>query len=102
MAGYAHDWIYPLGESGLELGAGYTAMLISRQGLFRRVSVSDCPACRIDRDPEYQVASLPCAPVVAEKGKWGCVVAVWKYGNVERYRAGQAIDLLLAGYQRCP
>jgi hypothetical protein len=34
MAGYAHEWIYPLGESGLELGLGYTAMLMSRQDYF--------------------------------------------------------------------
>lgn len=34
MAGYAHEWIYPLGGSGLELGAGYTAMPISRQDYF--------------------------------------------------------------------
>jgi hypothetical protein len=30
MAGYAHEWIYPLGQSRLELDIGYTAMLISR------------------------------------------------------------------------
>jgi palmitoyl transferase len=34
MAGYAHEWIYPMGESGVELGLGYTAMLISRQDYF--------------------------------------------------------------------
>ena len=34
MAGYAHEWIYPLGASGLELGIGYTAMLMSRQDYF--------------------------------------------------------------------
>ena len=37
MAGYAHEWIYPVGGSGLELGVGYTAMLISRQDYFRGV-----------------------------------------------------------------
>ena len=34
MAGYAHEWMYPLGGNGLELGAGYTAMLVSRQDYF--------------------------------------------------------------------
>jgi palmitoyl transferase len=34
MAGYAHEWIYPVGASGLELGVGYTAMLMSRQDYF--------------------------------------------------------------------
>lgn len=34
MAGYAHEWIYPMGASGLELGVGYTAMLMSRQDYF--------------------------------------------------------------------
>jgi hypothetical protein len=34
MAGYAHEWIYPVGSSGLELGIGYTAMLMSRQDYF--------------------------------------------------------------------
>jgi hypothetical protein len=34
MAGYAHEWIYPMGGSGLELGVGYTAMLMSRQDYF--------------------------------------------------------------------
>jgi len=34
MAGYAHEWIQPLGRSGLEAGAGYTAMLMSRSDYF--------------------------------------------------------------------
>lgn len=34
MAGYAYEWIYPMGESGFELGVGYTAMLMSRQDYF--------------------------------------------------------------------
>jgi hypothetical protein len=34
MLGYAHEWIYPVGSSGLELGMGYTAMLMSRQDYF--------------------------------------------------------------------
>ena len=34
MAGYAHEWIYPVCGSRLELGVGYTAMLISRQDYF--------------------------------------------------------------------
>ena len=34
MAGYAHEWIYPLGRSGLEVGVGYTAMLMSRADYF--------------------------------------------------------------------
>jgi lipid IVA palmitoyltransferase len=34
MAGYAHEWIYPMGGSGLELGVGYTAMLMSRRDYF--------------------------------------------------------------------
>jgi hypothetical protein len=34
MAGYGHEWIYPLGATGLEFGIGYTAMLISRQDYF--------------------------------------------------------------------
>jgi lipid IVA palmitoyltransferase len=37
MAGYAHEWIYPVGGSGLELGVGYTAMLVSRQDYFSGV-----------------------------------------------------------------
>ena len=34
MAGYAHEWIYPMAGSALELGVGYTAMLMSRQDYF--------------------------------------------------------------------
>jgi len=34
MAGYAHEWIYPVGKTGLELGLGYTAILMSRQDYF--------------------------------------------------------------------
>jgi len=34
MAGYAHEWIYPVKQTGLELGIGYTAMMISRQDYF--------------------------------------------------------------------
>ena len=34
MAGYAHEWIYPMGGGGLELGVGYTAILMSRQDYF--------------------------------------------------------------------
>lgn len=34
MLGYAHEWIYPVGQSGLELGVGYTAILMSRQDYF--------------------------------------------------------------------
>jgi hypothetical protein len=34
MAGYAHEWIYPLGLGGLEAGIGFTAMLVSRADYF--------------------------------------------------------------------
>lgn len=34
MVGYAHEWIYPMGGSGLELGLGYTAILMSRRDYF--------------------------------------------------------------------
>ena len=34
MAGYAYEWIYPLGGSSMELGLGYTAMLMSRADYF--------------------------------------------------------------------
>ncbi len=34
MAGYAHEWIYPLGHSSLEVGVGYTAMLMTRTDYF--------------------------------------------------------------------
>lgn len=34
MAGYAYEWIYPLGGSSMELGVGYTAMLMSRADYF--------------------------------------------------------------------
>jgi hypothetical protein len=34
MAGYAYQWMWPMGQSGLEAGAGVTAMLMSRQDYF--------------------------------------------------------------------
>lgn len=37
MAGYAHEWIFSLIRSGLELGIGGTAMLISRQDYFHNL-----------------------------------------------------------------
>lgn len=37
MAGYAYEWIWPLANTGLEAGLGYTAMLVSREDYFGRV-----------------------------------------------------------------
>ena len=34
MAGYAHEWVANLSKTGLEVGAGYTVMLVSRQDYF--------------------------------------------------------------------
>lgn len=34
MAGYAHQWIFPLGGTGLEAGAGLTALLMHRKDWF--------------------------------------------------------------------
>ncbi|HWZ48118.1 MAG TPA: hypothetical protein VNX00_07870 [Herbaspirillum sp.] len=34
MSGYAYEWIYPIANTGLEAGVGYTAMLMSRQDYF--------------------------------------------------------------------
>ncbi|MFP5406922.1 MAG: hypothetical protein ACLGHY_11520, partial [Gammaproteobacteria bacterium] len=34
MAGYAREWIWPIAGSGLEVGLGYTAMLMSRRDIF--------------------------------------------------------------------
>lgn len=34
MGGYAYQWIYPLGQSGLEAGAGITGLLIHREDWF--------------------------------------------------------------------
>lgn len=34
MAGYAYEWIFPLGKTPLELGLGGTAMLMSRHDYF--------------------------------------------------------------------
>lgn len=33
-AGYAYQWIFPVASSGLEIGAGLTAALISRHDVF--------------------------------------------------------------------
>jgi hypothetical protein len=30
MLGYAYQWMWPIAKSGIEIGAGYTAMLVSR------------------------------------------------------------------------
>jgi palmitoyl transferase len=37
MGGYAYQWIWPLADSGIEAGAGYTALLISRVDYFDSV-----------------------------------------------------------------
>ncbi len=37
MAGYAYEWIWPLANTGLEAGLGYTAMMVSREDYFGRV-----------------------------------------------------------------
>ncbi|MFL9926720.1 hypothetical protein PQR62_20775 [Herbaspirillum lusitanum] len=34
MAGYAYEWVFPIGHTPLELGIGGTAMLMSRQDYF--------------------------------------------------------------------
>jgi hypothetical protein len=34
MAGYAYEWIWPIADTGLEAGLGYTGMLMSRQDYF--------------------------------------------------------------------
>jgi hypothetical protein len=34
MVGYAHEWMHSFGDSGLEVGAGYTVMLVSRVDYF--------------------------------------------------------------------
>jgi hypothetical protein len=34
MAGYVYQWMWPVAKSGLEVGAGYTAMLMSRSDYF--------------------------------------------------------------------
>ncbi len=34
MAGYVHEWIWPIARTGVEVGLGYTAMLVSRQDFF--------------------------------------------------------------------
>ncbi|WP_034295589.1 hypothetical protein [Herbaspirillum sp. RV1423] len=34
MAGYAYEWVYPIGHTPLEVGIGGTAMLMSRQDYF--------------------------------------------------------------------
>jgi hypothetical protein len=36
-AGYAYQWIFPVASTGLEIGAGLTAALISRQDCFNRI-----------------------------------------------------------------
>ena len=37
MAGYAYEWVYQIPHTPLELGGGYTAMLMSRQDYFNSV-----------------------------------------------------------------
>lgn len=37
MAGYAYEWVFPIAHTGLELGLGGTAMLMSRQDYFHSV-----------------------------------------------------------------
>ncbi|WP_044530697.1 hypothetical protein [Herbaspirillum sp. B65] len=37
MAGYAYEWVFPIAKTGLELGLGGTAMLMSRQDYFHSV-----------------------------------------------------------------
>ena len=34
MAGYAYEWVFPIARTGLEVGLGGTAMLMSRQDYF--------------------------------------------------------------------
>lgn len=34
MAGYAYEWVFPVAKTGLEVGVGGTAMLMSRQDYF--------------------------------------------------------------------
>jgi hypothetical protein len=36
MAGYAYEWIWPIADTGLEAGLGYTAILVSRADYFGR------------------------------------------------------------------
>lgn len=36
-AGYSHQWVFPLADTGLEVGAGLSALLISRKDWFDRV-----------------------------------------------------------------
>ncbi|MBP1318166.1 MAG: hypothetical protein QM686_12395 [Herbaspirillum sp.] len=37
MAGYAYEWVFPIAKTGLELGLGGTAMLMSRQDYFHSI-----------------------------------------------------------------
>ncbi|MBO9536714.1 MAG: hypothetical protein J7548_08685 [Herbaspirillum sp.] len=37
MAGYAYEWVFPIAHTGLELGLGGTAMLMSRQDYFNSI-----------------------------------------------------------------
>ena len=37
MAGYAYEWVYPIANTGVEAGLGYTAMMMSRQDYFNGV-----------------------------------------------------------------
>ncbi|ADJ65383.1 lipoprotein [Herbaspirillum seropedicae SmR1] len=37
MAGYAYEWVFPIAKTGLEVGLGGTAMLMSRQDYFHSV-----------------------------------------------------------------
>ncbi len=61
MAGYAHEWIYPLGATGLEFGVGYTAMLMSRQDYFSGFPFPIAlPLCSIGtRDIKLRASEVP-------------------------------------------
>lgn len=54
MAGYAHEWVFPVAKTGLEVGIGGTAMLISRQDYLHSVPFP---------------VPLPLASIGTQKGK---------------------------------
>ncbi len=54
MAGYAYEWVFPIAKTGLEVGLGGTAMLMSRQDYFHSVPFP---------------VPLPLASIGTEKGK---------------------------------
>lgn len=54
MAGYAYEWVFPIAKTGLEVGLGGTAMLMSRQDYFHSVPFP---------------VPLPLASIGTQKGK---------------------------------